>query len=640
MIIKNVHISGFGQFHNRDFSFTPGINLISGHNESGKSTLNNFISHMLYGMNRGRGKASRNDDYTKYCPWNYPDSFGGSMHIEADGTGYLIERSFSASGKAFTITNETTGEQITGDEAFLNRLTGGISENAFNCTLNISESGFNGSGDISELIKKNILNVGCTSSVNINVPLALKSLNSQKKKLLSEIDNEAPKSYYGIEDRLASLKTELVKKHKEIACLPEDKSGALSELEQRNGALSIETEKLMLEYSELKNSLKSKGFNTLTDVTELESTHDRLSTLASHSENDTSKNNTASIRLKLMDTPVIFKDIIHGSVFSICLILSMICFVLDFTVGGILFILAAATAGMYTAYSIFKRLPEASEIIPVLKQRFEASKIIPASAGNDSVKKLRQFYGKYTGIYDISSGTKTLFINYISGIKADFAKLEKLEGQIGSNRSTLSSNTDSLIKLKNSCAENTKLYWESDNLQQQIDSLDEEKHRLELIITENRKLKKEIEALELAADTIKNISSDMHTEHAPELNRKVTRTFNQITSKGRGELFISENMDITLYDGIRTIPAEALSQGTAEQIYMSLRLSAADMLFGEKEFPLIFDEAFSKYDNPRLAQTLKYIHSGHRGQTFIFSCQNRERLILEKLGIPFNYIQL
>ena len=86
--------------------------------------------------------------------------------------------------------------------------------------------------------------------------------------------------------------------------------------------------------------------------------------------------------------------------------------------------------------------------------------------------------------------------------------------------------------------------------------------------------------------------------------------------------------------------SKTLSQGTIEQIYMSLRFSAAGILFKEKEFPLIFDEAFSKYDNPRLAQTLRHIYLNHRGQTFIFSCQNRERLILEKLGIPFNYIKL
>ena len=45
---------------------SPGINVLYGENESGKTTTHTFIRSMFYGVRRLRGKASQNDTYTKY----------------------------------------------------------------------------------------------------------------------------------------------------------------------------------------------------------------------------------------------------------------------------------------------------------------------------------------------------------------------------------------------------------------------------------------------------------------------------------------------------------------------------------------------------------------------------------------------
>lgn len=622
MIIKDIHISGFGQFHNKDFSFKKGINLISGHNESGKSTINSFISHMLYGMNRGRGKASKTDDYTRYCPWNYPDSFGGSMRIEVNGTNYLIERNFSASGKSFLITNERTGKS-SNDEAVLDKLTQGISENAFNCTLNIKDAGFNNNDDMSELIKKHILNIGCSSSVNINVPLAVKNLTAQKKKLISEIDPNAKKLYYEADEKLADLNTTLNQKFAEIASYAEYTEPDIFEPEPHNIKLLSDISKLQSDYNQLKGELEKSGFINISDINQIEDTHNRLlNTL------DINNKKAEKTGLSAFDTDgisIVPQDIIHGSIFSVLLTLAFICFTLSFKIGGILLVAAAIAALVYTGMSIAKRY---------------TSPYPSDKTDQDCADKLSALYKKYIGTDQVTPESKTHFCNFISDIKAKFVQLDKLKALLDDSLKVFAENINPVSAADDSILANSKLYWESDNIQKQIDSLEEEKARLSIIIAENLKLKKEIEALDLAINTIKEISSDMHIEHAPELNQMVSQTFNMITQKNYGELSISENMNITLNDGVRTIPIESLSQGTIEQIYMSLRLSAAELLFNSTEFPLIIDEAFSKYDNPRLAQTLKAIDSSHNGQTFILSCQNRERLIMEKIGLPFNHIKL
>lgn len=53
MRLLELHIDGFGKFHDRTISFNDGINIIYGKNEAGKSTLHTFIRGMLFGIERG-----------------------------------------------------------------------------------------------------------------------------------------------------------------------------------------------------------------------------------------------------------------------------------------------------------------------------------------------------------------------------------------------------------------------------------------------------------------------------------------------------------------------------------------------------------------------------------------------------------
>ena len=60
MKFLELHLKGFGKFHDRTISFTDGINVIYGKNEAGKSTMHTFIRGMLFGIQPQRGRASKN----------------------------------------------------------------------------------------------------------------------------------------------------------------------------------------------------------------------------------------------------------------------------------------------------------------------------------------------------------------------------------------------------------------------------------------------------------------------------------------------------------------------------------------------------------------------------------------------------
>ena len=91
---------------------------------------------------------------------------------------------------------------------------------------------------------------------------------------------------------------------------------------------------------------------------------------------------------------------------------------------------------------------------------------------------------------------------------------------------------------------------------------------------------------------------------------------------------VSEENQISVWDGIRSIPAERLSRGTLDQVYFAVRMAAAEIMQDE-EMPLILDETFAFYDEKRLNCVLKWLSRQQR-QVIILTCHKREEEILRK----------
>ena len=68
MVINRIHIQRFGALCDRDFSVMPGLNIIEGENESGKTTVAAFLRYIFYGI-RGNTAVSR---YLKIYPEGSP----------------------------------------------------------------------------------------------------------------------------------------------------------------------------------------------------------------------------------------------------------------------------------------------------------------------------------------------------------------------------------------------------------------------------------------------------------------------------------------------------------------------------------------------------------------------------------------
>lgn len=112
MRIKRLEIIEFAMFKDKIIDLDDSINILSGANESGKTTTALFIRCMLFGLGRGKKKETSNIR-ERIIPFG--KSYAkGAMIIEVDGVIYRIERYFARTPKEdyCNVFNEETRERI------------------------------------------------------------------------------------------------------------------------------------------------------------------------------------------------------------------------------------------------------------------------------------------------------------------------------------------------------------------------------------------------------------------------------------------------------------------------------------------------------------------------------------------------
>jgi DNA repair exonuclease SbcCD ATPase subunit len=97
MQLNRIDLLGFRQLVNRSFDFKPGLNLVYGPNEAGKSTLMEAVAIMLYGFfDTGRISSKERDALNQHKPWSYMGAFGGTLkYTLSNGEVFQIRRTFA-----------------------------------------------------------------------------------------------------------------------------------------------------------------------------------------------------------------------------------------------------------------------------------------------------------------------------------------------------------------------------------------------------------------------------------------------------------------------------------------------------------------------------------------------------------------
>ncbi len=186
MKIQELYIKNFGKFHNQQFLIQDGIHIFYGENEFGKSTIYGFIKAMLFGMERGRGRASKTDDYSKYEPWDNPNFYAGVMRFTCGGKHFYLERNFDRYQKSAYLICEDDGEELSVEDGDLTELMDGMTLSDFENTVAIGQFAVEAGENLVCALQNYAANYSATLDQDLNLQNALGRLKTQKKQALQE----------------------------------------------------------------------------------------------------------------------------------------------------------------------------------------------------------------------------------------------------------------------------------------------------------------------------------------------------------------------------------------------------------------------------------------------------------------------
>ena len=487
MIINRLILKNFGKFQGKEIELKEGINILFGENESGKSTIHVFLQSMLFGMKRGKGKASKTDIYSRYMPWENGNWYEGSMVFTCGERTFRLERGFGKFAKAPTLVCETDGEMLSVEHGDLDMLLGGVTENVYENTVSVGQAKSRTEEGLLKEIRDYLSEFQGTGDFRFHPGQAVEILKKRRKELEQK----------------------------------ERKALAEKETQERESALKIHLEEEEIENIQRKLKEKLSGDASVREVRE---------------------------RGK-------------GKIILLAILL-----------------LAGAVLGVW----VWKN-PIMAIVLPLL------------------------LLGMYFGLsYLLSQKRKR---------DQQAAKKAKTEERRTLLKESLQERRMKLENLKEEAAER--------------------KHNYDTI----EKIRKEIQAVSIAEAKIKEAAGNLQKLTGQKLQDEISEIFAQITGGKYKRVLLTENFEIYLDTGEKYLQLYQVSYGTAEQVYLALRLACTTILCQEEELPLIFDETFAMYDEKRLIQALKYI-SQRKSQVILFSSNKREIQALEKAGIPFSLSKL
>ena len=187
--------------------------------------------------------------------------------------------------------------------------------------------------------------------------------------------------------------------------------------------------------------------------------------------------------------------------------------------------------------------------------------------------------------------------------------------------------------------ENAKLFERTKILEKSVNLLLEKEERLADINENIQKYENEITSIELAMDLINRSINKLHKNFIPRINKKVSEMM-AYSTKDKDRFRVDENLDVSIYDGVKFYEQKHLSSGTFDLLSVFIRISVLEELMG-LDYLMILDDCFVQLDDVRYKKCLDLLFKiSNSNQIILFSCQNRDEQLLNELDIIYKKIEL
>ena len=655
MKINKLKINSYGKLKEKEIDLKDGINIIYGQNEAGKSTLINFIINSFYGISKNK-KGKEVSDYDKYKPWVGED-FSGKVEYELDNKEkFEIYRDFNKKNpKIFNenmedISKEFNIDKNKGNEFFYEQTK--IDEDLFLSTLAINQNEVKLEDQAQNFLIQKIANLAQTGDDSTSFKRVIDRINRRQ---LDEVgtDRSREKPINIVDRKLQELlnEKENLEKYKNFKYEFEEQENNLNNeivnLENENSFLREikllnENEKIENEKIKIKENIKNENLEKINLL------NNKINELKNNNKNIFEKyleNNFKNKKIKNNKNKINNKKIkILNIIFIILILINILQFIfIKNNNFKYIFLLTVPTFLIFYIFFINSENKKIKNKEKIEKNNFEKINLELINLENEkkiienNLNNLNEEINKIKNNFNLKINFEKEKIknNYLNKIEKNkinnFINLENVNFEIEKLQKEIN---DKKLKLHT-------LDLDKKNIEPNLDNLS----KIEEDIVNNNEIMSNLKNLNLSFNLAKEILNEnyekMKNSVTPKFTENLSNNISKITDSKYKKVMFNENEGLIVeLENSDYVPANRLSIGTIDQLYLSLRLSMVNELSDEK-VPILLDEAFVFYDDERLKNILLYLNSDFSDrQIIIFSCTEREKNILENSGIEFNCINL
>lgn len=622
MIIREANIGKFGKLENQKYQFAPQINVIYGANESGKSTLMQFLKAMLFGLEKTRVRKTL-DTYNRYEPWDTPAYFYGSMMFETGQQQFLLERNFYYKEKRARLVNIRDGEELSVEYGDLDMLLGNVSAAAYENTCCIGQEQLLPGRELGVLLEDERSNLAQTGSGDFQLSKALQELEQKRKnaeKTRKELEQQRLSHIHQLEVNQQVLERDIAG----LKAQQEKQSTQQGTVQEQVRALQQQMEPVQTAYQTVcrrEQELKSAVAQEQLEWEQAEREQWKREQFRREQEEaealqqKSGKNAGFSPLLLIGVAGLILAPVLRSAMDGfqkIAPALNIICIIL-------------ILAGLVSAYR---------------KSREKKT----ADSGQNHRQSINDSAQNHRGQDSRANDRANLQSVEREGRKA---ALDQQLQRVCQQKSTLEEQLQKLKDQKKSLQlQAARQEGSGDQLQSQIqekevelENLTEQVAELQQETLEEQHAREDRDALELAAETMSRLAARISKTLEHTLDKEMSEILAQITGNVHEQLQVTDGQGIVLAEQLQKRTPEAYSQGTMQQAYFSYRMAAGHMLMKEEPLPFLLDETFANYDEERLRQTLRWL-AEQENQIFLFTCRETEMRLLTEEDIPFASIRL
>ena len=609
MYLNKLLIKNFGKFNNKEIVLKPGINVVYGKKESGKTTIKDFIVAMLYGFSNCSLNEKKKNKFELYKPGD-GGVYSGKAYIKDEDKTFFVERSFAKKNSRTNALELNTGRDVKLEN---DNLDGKL----FNCCrydfvngMCIDDCDDNYEG----YLKKDFDNMIVTGTSSIDLNRSIAYLRKKRKEYDTDaiadnieiIDSEL-EDFEDVDKRLKDIRKKIRDVEEELAIETARRKREARRLIQTKNTSEEDSEEDIEESKEESN--EESNIESNIEINKEDNNEDKAQNDVKESSEEKTEDNTKKTEKKKHvqeENKTIFLDadlikdykpekkltdrmwfIILTGLFVIGVIAAVV-YILPFDnavrqifiICTILFVIVTIVEGLYAKGVFDEEIKTPSE---------------------EEFKRI---------IYELERKTETY---EEVEIDMSFAKkyIDRREELIEEERAVIKDMS-------------------------RRDELREERKGQE---TKLEASKKEIHAINLAINTINDLSRDISKSYSFMINNNISDIIAKLSDGRFNDLYINESNKIMVMGQNGYVDLDSLDSILLKQIYLSVRFAIARSMI-ENNMPVIIDNILDGLDDRLLDNALGIIDKMKNEQIIILSSDYRVINKYKNINSELNLIEL